>query len=813
MKKYFTLNLGVLVFAMAAWCLSATAQKTHSLMRSPSTNVVLNGNTVSKVGKAPSTSVNTKNYQSSLVKKSWSDGSTQADILLDEDFSAFTAGTEDVPDTKMVANYYGDPGMYIDKALTAQDTWAGCYVYSAGGKVALVSPNEYTGADLDTPLGDYSGDLTITFKVKALVNSDLFVNVLKGGYAYGLDANTKGSGNVSSYRLYASQGWAEITLKVSNYSSDPDGFIQFHNFGTLIIDNIKVTTTANFVASPEILPATNFTSTSFTANWSPVRKAFNYYLDLYKKVYTSDKDSTITADFENSDDSNILPSDWTLVQNGKEKLNATAGSNGSKGLILVNGDTLATPYDLAKYKTMSLWLHIYDPDPETNYEVYDTEVDIDVRTISGWENIGSFSPDGFFTGRSVNVIKIIGAGKYYGVRLRVSGLPEGDYVAIDDINATTGRPARLEAVEGDFPGYYYASTKNCTYTFKNLEPTVDYFYSVKTHYLLQYSVPELQFAFGVGAPDLLPATEITSSSYQANWSAASKATRYLVNNYGVSTASTDVAGNVVLDEDFSKVNASATSSTDPYNPEALGNDDEVSFDSYTNNAGWVGTGTTLCQGMIGAAAASQSNYIITPPLYLDNDDNFNLYVKAYGTTGEALLLQSNNKVYATYFTSASGDEKGTIDNTFTIPDRDKAQCLIFYTLGKTAFMLDAVKVTQNVKSGDKVYTWLSSQIVSGDTLNCTFTGLDKYGYSGYAYALTSYYDLDGETATSALNGYQPVTLSTATVINGSTDISNAGSLVEEVARYDANGVKVSAPVRGLNIVKLSNGKVIKLFIK
>lgn len=37
--------------------------------------------------------------------------------------------------------------------------------------------------------------------------------------------------------------------------------------------------------------------------------------------------------------------------------------------------------------------------------------------------------------------------------------------------------------------------------------------------------------------------------------------------------------------------------------------------------------------------------------------------------------------------------------------------------------------------------------------------------------------------------------------------------VQELARYNANGQKVTAPVRGLNIVKLANGKIVKQLFK
>jgi hypothetical protein len=68
-----------------------------------------------------------------------------------------------------------------------------------------------------------------------------------------------------------------------------------------------------------MLAATDFTSHSFTANWQPVRKAFNYYLDLYKKVYLSNNDTTFTANFENADADNIIPSGWKLTQMAQRK--------------------------------------------------------------------------------------------------------------------------------------------------------------------------------------------------------------------------------------------------------------------------------------------------------------------------------------------------------------------------------------------------------------------------------------------------------------------------------------------------------------
>ena len=94
-------------------------------------------------------------------------------ILINEDFSNMTAGTVDQPDTtQMLAceySGYSPNGVYIDNSLTSGDgTWWGNMVYSAGGAVAIKTYNPQQMAYICTPLGDYSGDITVTCKIKAL---------------------------------------------------------------------------------------------------------------------------------------------------------------------------------------------------------------------------------------------------------------------------------------------------------------------------------------------------------------------------------------------------------------------------------------------------------------------------------------------------------------------------------------------------------------------------------------------------------------------------------------------------------------------
>ncbi len=62
----------------------------------------------------------------------------QEDILIQEDFSRMTSGTDDHPDTlNCVASQTADPGIYVDPGLTAQPGWAGDNVFQAGGAAFL----------------------------------------------------------------------------------------------------------------------------------------------------------------------------------------------------------------------------------------------------------------------------------------------------------------------------------------------------------------------------------------------------------------------------------------------------------------------------------------------------------------------------------------------------------------------------------------------------------------------------------------------------------------------------------------------------
>jgi hypothetical protein len=810
-KNTFTLKATLLLFLSLMLCPSLFAQNRLKMVKGG--NRILQSIPASTLSKYPAPA---KSSLNGVAAKS--SGKT-SDILITEDFSKFVGGTEDQPDTlNMLASYYGAPGPYIDASLTNQHTWAGSFVYPADGRCGLISPSPQVYAGIYTPLGDYSGEVKVTCKVKALptelTGSSFYIIAAKGGYTKGEAAETDLSESMYDSRLYVDQGWAEVEVTFNNYSADNDGFIEFATNAAVEVDDIKITTTPTFIAAPKMNAETNFTKDGFTANWQKVRKSFNYYIDLYKMRYLSDKDTTYTENFEGSDP--LSNPDWTFSVKGTNPI-SNEGVDGSKALILHNGDTIVSPFNNSKYRDMKWYMKVVAPSANVE-EGFDGYIKLSLLSMNQWESYGSFDAMFFTDGEEMSLDKEMNkdfANKYNRVKLVVSGLPDDAYVIFDNLEAITAPKAVLDTIEGDFPGVYYAETnsKTTTYTFTGLDPVGEYYYTVKSHYVNLYSTPKLIYAFGVSAPDLEAATGIDErGTYTANWDASPKATRYLVSNYGVYKAEKD-GPCAILEESFDKVTSDVTASTDPYNPESIGNYEESSLDDYTSQKGWTGVGNTLVQGGIGGGESSYMTcYVTTPPLYLANSNEFNVTVKAYGSVGESLEVEANGNRYYIPFEDSGDGTKGVIDDTYTIPESGKSVKVTFLTVNMGAFMLDNVRIAQDVKAGERAYILLDQAETTAPTTSYTFTNLSQYNYDNYAYSVKAYFDKDGNTAVSNMSDYMLVDLVKGTCTLGVNEL-NTNSVAKEVARYNINGELLTAPTKGINIVKMSDGRVIKMIVK
>ena len=780
-------------------------------------------------------------YNIAPLKAPRHSGGITEDILLEEDFSGFATGTYEQPDTsRLLASQYYAPGKLIDPSLTHGMTWAGNNVYPAGGAAYVWTPNPTNPAYLCTPLGDYSGDVTVTVRVKAMpawvareydedgnivwgrLNGTTFsVIPLIGGFDKPDNPNTDLESHRYSVQMYEDKGWSKITVTFKNYSADNDGHIMFRVIGAALIDDVQVTAQlTDFLASPKVLGVTDFQENQFTVQWDRVRKANGYYLDLYKKVYTADGDGQYSEDFEN----------FTELQQGWQATTTELcdeGSEGSKGLLLHQGDTLTLPNNGGTYKNLTFFLRTDDPEADKDSRMwkffFPGSIAVEVLNNNEWTKLGYFEAVGYVEqGGMVDMSEQMEgfADKFKAVRFYPEDFSETEYMVIDDVNLTTNRPSKIVTVKDgkdindlmdeNYNYWEFTSTGVETeYTFTGLDPETDYYYGVRAHYIQQFSPRIAYHAMGVATPRVLPATDIDSrGSFTANWEKAPKATGYQVNLYGVYHAAEDEANHILLEENFDAINSEVTAATDVTKPESVGNYSETSFDDYTTLPGWTGTSNSIVQGMLGCKDTRGGNsYLQTPAIDVSHDYYVTLTLKAYGTAGDNISLKIDDQTYLVPF-----DAQGVIDDSYYLPvgNAKTIRPVIGSSDGKN-FVIDYICFAQNLKKGDYVHTPLFSETTT--ELSYTFSNLSDYDFEWFGYDVCSLFALEGESAVSKKSDLMLVDLENGTSQSGIANATTSNGQQNVEAIYSVDSRQQQAMQKGLNIVKMSDGSVRKLLVK
>ena len=760
------------------------------------------------------------------------------DELIDEDFSAFTTGSIDEPDrSKSLAG--GDNGYsYIDASLTKDGQWSGTYVYSAGGMACLYSPSVQTCALLNTPLGDYSGNITVTCRVKAIptynyddqsgtsyriTGSSLVINPYIGGPGSTKYADV--DDDWCEVRLYPEMGWTDVTYTFTNQSADNDGFISFCTNEALVIDDIKVTCDSyEFIAQPANVRIEDMHENDFTVAWDPVRHSYNYYVDVWEKVYTSSTFPHLTADFNDG----TLPEGFTYSGDAAT-FEDGVGVDGSKAFVLEAQKYLETPNSGKKYRAGTYYLKLNLKEGSDLDDYYDTYLKIYGLTDKGWTSLGYFYVDYYAKGDYADLAADFGS-KYvdnvYAVRFEPHFLDDGATLTIDDIDITTDANYRLKRIYagsdlvgvGD-PWECYEETEGPDETsmkITGVKPKGDYYYAVRSHYLSLWSTSDMHHVMAIAAPETDLATDIDSrGSYTANWKSIAKAESYTVTNYGVYTAEED-GEYYLIDEDFERINGDVTSATDPNSPESLLNDYAISLDNYTDVPGWYGSGyNNVCIGMVGCDTSSSDTGIIhLPTLTLDGDSEYYLGVIAWGTPGDMLVMKTTSGTYGATFGYYDATH-GAVGDTFIIPGGNKEENIYFYSNNGAAFLLDRVTVSQKIKAGKQVFTKLENVTVPATETSYTFTDLPTDLYDSFAYTVKANYTADGDNVSSEDSNMIIVDLVRGRSFEGIGDVAEAttagNATIESI--YTVDGLRTNNLRSGVNILRMSDGSVRKMFKK
>lgn len=747
-------------------------------------------------------------------------------VLIHESFDNVPDGSTEVIEhlgdrqVTCIANRDGEPGRYMANEYTPNSgTWEGHDVFAGkNGTIILQCYNPQVGAFLNTPTGDYSGDIIVTVRCRwaktfigypndigyATTNgSALSLEVRMNGYdSFDWAKTDIGSRAVMETGvMYEQDGWQEVSFKFHNESANAKGYLSFFTTDAIEIDWIKVEDENTYLACTENIETADFTGDGFTVNWDKVRRAYSYFIDLYKMEYTAERGLDDIYNFE----SNELPV-WLSCQNFQ--LVENEGAEGSKCLIMPDDETsLETVNQGANLEKFSAKVKFRLNDPESLISLC-----FDVYGEEGWKRYTSIDCDGWWTEPDIYYqVDFEGtyfSGKYSAIRMLAEGTNENNQVFIDDVAVYTKRPYRLERVydedislecepeNDDFPYNYYDITKDNRYSFKGLEPETEYWYRIRSQRGAEFAIGDKIHAFGVATPEVLPPTNVTKDSYSANWKDVPKAQKYYVTNYTVNVIEQE-------DEEYSFISdgfSGCEGSSDLSAMTPIDNTDECYLDQYTDCKGWRGKNNYIGANMIGCSDKTDS-YIISPVMMLNPErGNAIVYIEAEGTPEDALLIRTLKGRSSGH---TSFDENGLIKGWFEISPI-KGEQVRFASYDNLSFALKSCDIVQRVKPGDIVFRFNCMNETEAGIGSCTFNNLQP---TPYAYDVMASYVLDGETAYSAPGATEYVGIN----ISGIEVPANDGAF--EVARWSIDGFRVDKNYKGIVVVKMSDGRFQKIISK
>ena len=738
-------------------------------------------------------------------------------VLLDEDFSLFTAGTEDEPDSKNVSdNFTGE----IPSRYTKTPGWTGAAIRQAGGVCAMVLGNFATsdgGAQtlpgyLITPKGNYAGDLTVTFRARlsgADVESDKMSVTL---------INSE-KGTLESSQLEIGKEWSEYTVKFSKGEFKSCAIEFAMASAGVLLDDIKVVSKQTSIVPPTPTAATDFTTDGFTAHWNPTADADSYLFSLYEmntdKATTTETFDGIKATADGMVDTTDpnYPEGWGIVlAQGTGKQLTNDGFEGSQALVMdETNDWLQTPVINGKLTDFKFYARNISGNP-----VNASTLKIDVMFDDDeWYELGRIDIERISTeGEFISIANSL-EDNIHRVALVFSknenDVDKNPMVAIDQISYMV----QPETV----PVFVDKELTDTFYVVKGLDAAKDYCYAVKaknSEYTsaLSDAVP----ALGLAVPVLSAVEGVSANQYTARWQAVPKADGYYVRNFRIHTVS-EPEETVVLHEDFSKV---VTDNTQD-NPasDIMSMFGPKSLDDFTTLPGWLGSNYVYLTGMLGGNASAGSfgaaGMVQTPALKLDgNGGKFKVDITFCGGLGaeeDSLVIQAGASVYKRIYFSGEY-EPVTASVEFDCGEADMP--LLIYTYKGSMFFIDDIKVSQELAVGSQIINEEANGYALGNqNTSYTFTNLEQGKDETFGYRVSAYRLFCGQEV------YSSATDMAVADLNGTSDgIGQAESVEgifvagrnlhvtlnepEHVDVYDVSGRKCvdAAGAAGMNVYVL-----------
>lgn len=727
----------------------------------------------------------------------------QENQSISEDFSLFTAGSEDSPSAVINETDGTIPSSYFH-----QSGWTGYGVHQAGGSCALISPDAY-GAQLNTVVGNYDGSYVVKVRAKTLPSNrqdNARVNI-------GLWEDAPNQYNQTQYYenfVTTKSEWREFTYEFNNtaYAGSDRMFVAFYTNDQVLIDDISVFKPETLTA-PVTYRATDYTPDGFTAHWSPVENATHYLFSLYHNEATPvTEEHSFTENFS-SLATGRLPEGWgyTSTSGAAPELYQNPSEDVPSALMFRNGDVVTMPDNGGRFTSLSFSL-IECKLPKDPTDLWGTELHVDLWNGVNWVEFTTIQIDASEYGNQlihdIDWSRFMEKDKYkcQTVRFRMSGLPDDCAFGLTNFAWSTKSSSTLVYDIRDL------RVEDTQYTLTGLDEATDYFYTVKACNETMTSVPSASMeANGLPAPTVEKATNVTADGFTAHWQPVAKATGYEVSHFDVYTAPADVSGYVVLSEDFSKIANTGVGIDRPF---AFQNSNYVKLgDDMVYREGWQclwGGYADGCFVGTGLTDYNISGELLTPELTLSNANGlYRVKVTARSMLKEDCLQVYGRKSGQGVQFDLSPDEWRTFESDVT--GGQLADIVVFTTENHYPFIIDDIKITQDLKAGDHVYEYMAtSPLIDGSETEYALEGLDAPAADhSYAFGVTAVRTRQsGEVVRSDRSTYQLVDVAL------SAELPTVAPTARETGRYTPDGRRAGRDARGLVIVKFSDGSVRKM---
>ncbi len=747
-------------------------------------------------------------------------------VLLNEDFSKFTEGSETAPAAaEIYENRYDIPDSY-----TAQPGWTGRGVHSAGGCVAIQGYeyyDEYYGETstrkgyITTPRFDLGGTATFTFRARAFDDegASLWVAVCDDDYGPGPD----------ELELELTTEWKEYTLTATEASLEMPSYIQTSvEAGVVLIDDIRLVFKNDRIATPRALPAINNSATEFVANWEAVNGAQAYRLNVLCKEKSA---NPVTGEIiQNFDGLNVsadgktintadpgYPAGWTidLSSNGAQDVTQETSNLSSAPLAvkfdavgdMIESETLPYPLD-----GLSFWIKASRQEDDDYMSLLSIELYHSITDT--WETIAHmpyyFIPDA--NGCVYEMQKDALGNDVTKVRMSIIQHGIVDFY-IDDLRLHyTERGTTTNLIKD-------LDIEGTEYTVRDINPANEYSYYVQA--VRDDIVSALSYVIWVDgitglSVETEDATNVTPTSFTALWKPLGHATDYMVEAFRVISPVVDANDIVVLEESFDNINEGTVE-----NP---GSDWVSPFDFGAKgwaSTAWGATQPAWAEGMAGTTGTHQwlgiAGLVFTPTIDLSCYDGNGIKVEATVVTtttnfdhnGQtenegmfAMILaspSSTQPIASGYMdTPVLGANSGTMVINNVPTDADLSSVIIaFMNKSGRAFFVDNAKITMNVPAGKTLMA--PFRVLNTQQTHCQFEGLEST--VDHAFAVTASATRDYESYVSNPSEIRIVRTSTGVenvaVDGASAKVTTADGLIlinadgaTPYAVYTASGLTV-----------------------